>query len=418
METFFTFTESGAIKSWGLYFQDTANPQMEALVELHDNIMFYLVIILFGVAWIILSIIRNYAINKSCFFKEDNEKLTLCTSLMAFMFFETIIFILLTDNIEEFVQEFNTQYTQHDIDVNSINLYADQSGSYLPPSGSGGGGSSSNPLGDGDDDDIEKYTSLSGQDDLVGSSSDPQGRKRTGSEAELDMPSGSKRVELDNDVSNIVPSSAGVDTDVPMDDRDLSAISQSGSGLPNPNPDLPVPNPDLPVPNPDLPVHNPVPSVPSSDLPVPSAPSGDRSQSFLQNLLPYDEFDGTTLDNTNGILVANETHGEAAEYFQVKDASIRSHYDRAINSARSEGASQSDISNLISTRDHLLSGLAQQRLDVEEDLVSSEVPSSASDTSGEGAEEGDSPAPASPSETGDVEVSSASSSSSELYNSD
>ena len=30
---------------WGLYFQDSATPQMEGLVELHDNIMFYLVII-------------------------------------------------------------------------------------------------------------------------------------------------------------------------------------------------------------------------------------------------------------------------------------------------------------------------------------------------------------------------------------
>jgi len=34
---------------WGLYFQDSATPQMEGLVELHDNIMFYLVIILFAV---------------------------------------------------------------------------------------------------------------------------------------------------------------------------------------------------------------------------------------------------------------------------------------------------------------------------------------------------------------------------------
>ena len=36
-------------KPWGIYFQDSASPQMEGLVELHDNIMFYLVIILFGV---------------------------------------------------------------------------------------------------------------------------------------------------------------------------------------------------------------------------------------------------------------------------------------------------------------------------------------------------------------------------------
>ncbi len=30
-----------APRSRGTYFQDSATPQMEALVELHDNIMFY-----------------------------------------------------------------------------------------------------------------------------------------------------------------------------------------------------------------------------------------------------------------------------------------------------------------------------------------------------------------------------------------
>ena len=49
-----------APRPWGVYFQDSATPQMEALIELHDNIMFYLVIILFGVGWIITSIVRNY----------------------------------------------------------------------------------------------------------------------------------------------------------------------------------------------------------------------------------------------------------------------------------------------------------------------------------------------------------------------
>jgi cytochrome c oxidase subunit II len=38
---------------------------MEAIVELHDNIMFYLVIILFGVGWIMVSIVRNYVSDKS-----------------------------------------------------------------------------------------------------------------------------------------------------------------------------------------------------------------------------------------------------------------------------------------------------------------------------------------------------------------
>ena len=58
------FTVSDAPKPWGLYFQDTASPQMEALTELHDNIMFYLVIILFAVGWIMVSIIRNYVKNR------------------------------------------------------------------------------------------------------------------------------------------------------------------------------------------------------------------------------------------------------------------------------------------------------------------------------------------------------------------
>jgi cytochrome c oxidase subunit 1 len=45
---------------WGLYFQDSASPQMEALVELHNDIMFYLFAILFSVSWILLSVLRNF----------------------------------------------------------------------------------------------------------------------------------------------------------------------------------------------------------------------------------------------------------------------------------------------------------------------------------------------------------------------
>jgi hypothetical protein len=54
-----------APRPWGLYFQDSAAPQMEGLVELHDNIMFYLIIILFGVGWIMMSVITNYNSTKS-----------------------------------------------------------------------------------------------------------------------------------------------------------------------------------------------------------------------------------------------------------------------------------------------------------------------------------------------------------------
>jgi heme/copper-type cytochrome/quinol oxidase subunit 2 len=50
--------------AWGIYFQDSATPQQEGLVELHDNIMYYLVIILFGVGWIMFSIVRNFLFKK------------------------------------------------------------------------------------------------------------------------------------------------------------------------------------------------------------------------------------------------------------------------------------------------------------------------------------------------------------------
>ncbi len=49
-----------APRPWGVYFQDSASPQMEGLVELHDNILFYLVIILFAVGWILVSIAKTY----------------------------------------------------------------------------------------------------------------------------------------------------------------------------------------------------------------------------------------------------------------------------------------------------------------------------------------------------------------------
>ena len=48
----------------GLFFQDSGTPQMEGLEELHNNIMFYLSIILFAVTWIMVSIVLRYTKNK------------------------------------------------------------------------------------------------------------------------------------------------------------------------------------------------------------------------------------------------------------------------------------------------------------------------------------------------------------------
>ncbi len=64
-QLFNTFINFDAPMPWGIYFQDSATPQMEGLVELHDNIMYYLVLILFGVTWILFSVVRNFAYTKT-----------------------------------------------------------------------------------------------------------------------------------------------------------------------------------------------------------------------------------------------------------------------------------------------------------------------------------------------------------------
>jgi len=59
------YIQLDAPSPWGIYFQDSATPQCEGLVELHDNIMYYLFVILFSVGWILISIVRNYISTKS-----------------------------------------------------------------------------------------------------------------------------------------------------------------------------------------------------------------------------------------------------------------------------------------------------------------------------------------------------------------
>ena len=58
----FSVTSCDSPIAWGLYFQDSANPclQFNEIVELHDEIMYYLVAILFSVVWIMGAIIKYY----------------------------------------------------------------------------------------------------------------------------------------------------------------------------------------------------------------------------------------------------------------------------------------------------------------------------------------------------------------------
>jgi len=50
-----------APKFWQIFFQDPATPYMQRLIDLHQNIMFYLFIIVFMVLWMLFSIVKNYS---------------------------------------------------------------------------------------------------------------------------------------------------------------------------------------------------------------------------------------------------------------------------------------------------------------------------------------------------------------------
>jgi len=54
-----------APEPWQIGFQDGASPGFEGIVDLHDSIFFYLVVISIGVFWILGSVIRNFNINNS-----------------------------------------------------------------------------------------------------------------------------------------------------------------------------------------------------------------------------------------------------------------------------------------------------------------------------------------------------------------
>ncbi len=51
---------SDAPENWRIYFQDSASPTFEGIVELHDSIMFYLIIILIGVTYTLIIIVNNF----------------------------------------------------------------------------------------------------------------------------------------------------------------------------------------------------------------------------------------------------------------------------------------------------------------------------------------------------------------------
>ena len=55
-----SITLNDVAEPWQLGFQDGASPSQEGIFEVHDTIIFYLIIILILVSWLFISIILNF----------------------------------------------------------------------------------------------------------------------------------------------------------------------------------------------------------------------------------------------------------------------------------------------------------------------------------------------------------------------
>lgn len=60
-----TTVRNDAPQPWQWGFQDGASPSFEGIVDLHDQIVFYLIVILLGVSWMLSSVVRKFNSNKS-----------------------------------------------------------------------------------------------------------------------------------------------------------------------------------------------------------------------------------------------------------------------------------------------------------------------------------------------------------------
>ena len=58
-----TFIMNDVPTPYACYFQDSATPNQEGILELHDNIMFYLLVILGLVSWMLYTIVITYSKN-------------------------------------------------------------------------------------------------------------------------------------------------------------------------------------------------------------------------------------------------------------------------------------------------------------------------------------------------------------------
>lgn len=61
----FTPVLCDAAEPWQLGFQDNATPNAEGILELHDTIMFYIIVVLTLVVWMLASTVLNFGTSKS-----------------------------------------------------------------------------------------------------------------------------------------------------------------------------------------------------------------------------------------------------------------------------------------------------------------------------------------------------------------
>ena len=59
------FTFMDAAEPWQIGFQDSASPAMTGIVDLHNDVFYYLTVILLGVSWILGLIIYYFNKNNS-----------------------------------------------------------------------------------------------------------------------------------------------------------------------------------------------------------------------------------------------------------------------------------------------------------------------------------------------------------------
>lgn len=63
----YTVILNDAPKPWQIGFQDGATPTMEGIVELHDQILFYLIAVLTLISWLLSSILYQYSSSRNLF---------------------------------------------------------------------------------------------------------------------------------------------------------------------------------------------------------------------------------------------------------------------------------------------------------------------------------------------------------------